>query len=137
MNSTKENLLSWDEISEKVDKNQELNPIDNFLYANTPAGEEEEIFRKQFYDALNCDSLNKVVNYKKLSESFVKNLLKQYSNGEISFGKFVECLNEQRLSNIANVSSSVCPRCGSNKIAESDENKDWMDCEWCSLRWVK
>lgn len=35
------------------------------------------------------------------------------------------------------VSVSVCPRCGSNKIAESDENKDWMDCEWCSLRWEK
>jgi hypothetical protein len=33
------------------------------------------------------------------------------------------------------VMESVCPRCNSNRIAESDEIIGFMDCEWCSLRW--
>lgn len=53
MESTREKLLSWDQVSELVDNKQELNPIDRFLYDNMPAGHDDELkFTNQFRDAI-------------------------------------------------------------------------------------
>lgn len=55
MESTRNNLLSWEEISKMVDDNEELNPIDQFIYDQSPAGESEYTFRVQLFNAVNYE----------------------------------------------------------------------------------
>jgi hypothetical protein len=57
MESTKDNFLSWIEVSEKVDKGEVLNPIDQFIYDNSPAGnDEEDKFRDQLFKSIGFES---------------------------------------------------------------------------------
>ncbi|PHR71013.1 MAG: hypothetical protein COA67_07385 [Lutibacter sp.] len=56
MESTKHNFLQWIEISEMVDKGEELNPIDQFIHDNTPAGDDETKFREQLFKAVNYEN---------------------------------------------------------------------------------
>lgn len=56
MESTKDNFLSWIEISEMVDKGEELNPIDQFIYDNSPASEDESKFREQLFKAVGFEN---------------------------------------------------------------------------------
>jgi len=55
MESTKDTFLSWIEISELVDNGEELNPIDQFIYDWTPAGEEENEFRSKLFEIVNFE----------------------------------------------------------------------------------
>ncbi len=56
MESTKQKLADYMEISARVDNKEEINPIDQFLLDNEPAGiEESEKFRKQLLEAINFE----------------------------------------------------------------------------------
>lgn len=60
MESTKDNFLSWEEISEKVDNGDKLNTIDNFIYEWSPADKDQESnFRELLYEAINYESEEK------------------------------------------------------------------------------
>ena len=53
MESNYENLLSHEEICEIADREEELNPIDQFIYENEPAEPaSSEIFRTQLFDLI-------------------------------------------------------------------------------------
>ena len=52
MESTKDSFLSWAEISSLVDNKEDLNPIDQFIYDNEPAGEIAKKFREQLFLAI-------------------------------------------------------------------------------------
>ena len=56
MESTKDNFLAWIEISEKVDNGEDLNPIDQFIYDNSPAGDDEVKFREQLFNAIGFEN---------------------------------------------------------------------------------
>lgn len=56
MESTKSNFLSHDEIGNLKERGEELNPIDRFLWDNSPM-EDEEVFRKQLFEAVNFEDL--------------------------------------------------------------------------------
>lgn len=56
MESTKAKFLSHDEIGDLKERGEELNPIDRFLWDNSPM-ENEETFRKQLFEAVNFEDL--------------------------------------------------------------------------------
>jgi len=45
-------LSEWEIISNKVDENEPLNPLERFIYENLPAGEDEQLFYIQLRNAL-------------------------------------------------------------------------------------
>ena len=57
MESTKDNFLSWIEISGMVDNGEKLNPIDRFIYDNSPADfDKEQEFRDQLFEAVGYEN---------------------------------------------------------------------------------
>lgn len=56
MESTKQKLSDYEDIDRRAQNEEELNPIDQFLLDNEPAGfEEEEKFRAQLLAAINYE----------------------------------------------------------------------------------
>lgn len=45
-------LSKWEIISNKVDENEPLNPMERFIYENLPAGEDGQLFYIQLRDAI-------------------------------------------------------------------------------------
>jgi hypothetical protein len=79
MESTKQKLADYMEISERVDNNEEINPIDKFLLDNEPAGiEESEKFRKQLLEVINFeDAESKTERNTNVVASFMEHCKKE------------------------------------------------------------
>jgi len=56
MESTRSKFLSHEEIGELRDREEDLNPIDQFLWDNSPM-EDEEKFRSQLFSALTYEDM--------------------------------------------------------------------------------
>ena len=77
--STKQKLADYEDISERRDNREEINPIDKFLLDNEPAGvERSELFRNQLLEAINYeDEESKTERNTNVVSSFIEHCKSQ------------------------------------------------------------